>query len=168
MNLTLEQFQATRTWCDDLRAHFNLDGLGAGYLYVASQPGCGLYIEAPAGQNPYEPFHLGIGQRVWTSTDLAELERTLYDYGCQEGHCEVAAQSAIQAQQEKPAEPLTAFETAALRHLALGNHETLKDYGATLESLRKLGFATKRGTSWRLTNDGLKRLAHQIRGVDEL
>jgi hypothetical protein len=87
--LTFEQFQATRIWCDDLGkttlSDASLEGV-PGFLYVDS-----LYIDAPAGGSMPDLYHLHIGCDEWTSGNLEELERTLYQFGVDEGHCDAEA-----------------------------------------------------------------------------
>ena len=86
VNVTFEQFQASRAWHDDLSktslSDASLEDV-SGFLYVDS-----LYIEAPAGGAAPNLYHLQIGRDEWLSSDLEELERRLYEYGCNEGHCD--------------------------------------------------------------------------------
>ena len=85
--ITFEQFQATRTWHDDLSetllSDASIEGV-PGFLYVD-----GLYIDAPAGGAGPCLYHLQIGRDEWTSVNIEELERRLYEYGCSEGHCDI-------------------------------------------------------------------------------
>ena len=83
--LTFEEFQASRTWCDDLSktslSDASLEGV-AGYLYANS-----LYIDISVITGR-PMWHLQIGRDEWTNRTLEDLERRLYQYGCDEGHCE--------------------------------------------------------------------------------
>jgi hypothetical protein len=83
--MTFEQFQATRTWADNLGAVPGMD-LGfdepmAGYHYHG-----GLHIISHGGGAAPQAFELVIGNVIETSEDLTELERKLYAYGESEGH----------------------------------------------------------------------------------
>ena len=85
MSITFKQFQSTKTWYNDLSktalSDASLEDV-SGYLYVNS-----LYMDASA---PSGPYHLQIGRDEWLSDSLEELERKLYEYGCDEGHCDIA------------------------------------------------------------------------------
>ena len=83
--LTFEQFQATRTWFDNLGAGLSDASLEdvPGFRYVDY-----LYIDAPAGGAGPNLYHLHIANVETTSEDLESLERTLYDWACSEGYCD--------------------------------------------------------------------------------
>lgn len=78
--MTFEQFQATRTACADIGKAIgaDLDGVRGGYLYAGT-----LYIEAMQDGR----FYLPIGNVERIESTLDPLERDLYAYGCDEGHC---------------------------------------------------------------------------------
>jgi hypothetical protein len=84
---TFEQFQATRTACDDLGAHPNLapewfldaegnERTAAGFVYDGD-----CYIERLDDGR----FYLIIANMEWTDDDRAALERELYQWCVDEG-----------------------------------------------------------------------------------
>ena len=92
--MTFEQFQATKTHCDDLGAKLS-DARwedepvpAKGNLYLDA-----LYIEAiqphwPEAARKEGKWHLLIGRDEWITDDLESLERRLYDFAVSEGYCE--------------------------------------------------------------------------------
>jgi hypothetical protein len=87
--MTFQQFQATRTYCDDLGsalqdARWEDEPTGKGNLYV----GC-LYIEE---RQPHWPgdrdgkWFLLINRDEWISDDLEALERRLFQFAQDEGY----------------------------------------------------------------------------------
>jgi hypothetical protein len=82
--MTFQEFQATRTWADDLVA-----ALGPDIIYQPDRPGFhyagGLHIFAPGGGAAPNVYELVIGNEQTLSEDLTELERRLYEYGLGEG-----------------------------------------------------------------------------------
>src|SRR4051812_14132272 len=92
--LTFEQFQSTRTHCDDLGAkipdarwdHEPVPAKANIYLDA-------LYIEQVADHWPETArkagtWHLLIGRSEWISDDLESLERKLYEFAVSEGYCD--------------------------------------------------------------------------------
>ncbi len=81
--MTFEQFQATRTHCDDICKALNFDLGGEnpeGNLYLGV-----LYIEHVNEAWPEEvqrdgQWHLLLGRDEWVTDDLEELELRLYDW----------------------------------------------------------------------------------------
>lgn len=85
--MTFEQFQATRTWSDDLAAAAQSaqwgDGTSSGQVYTDGL--CiesALHIEGATGE-----YVLTIGN-VQKFGDLEPLERDLYDFAVSEGYFE--------------------------------------------------------------------------------
>lgn len=94
--MTFEEFQATRTRCEDLGKALrdcvwdNDPAPGSGYLYKGD-----LLIEDVKDHWAEETkirgkYQLLIGHMVHISNDLAELERRLYDFAISEKNSEPA------------------------------------------------------------------------------
>lgn len=87
--LTFEQFQATRRECADLGAVLADEAeFSDGFLYIGK-----LYIEKttfPAGK-----YHLTVERDDFLSDDLGQLERRLYDFGCDAGYMDATSEDAI-------------------------------------------------------------------------
>ena len=90
--MTFEQFQSTRTECDDLGAV-----LSNGFWDDAEKPAkgfiyCGnLYIEKvqdhwPAAAKSAGQYHLLIANCEWIDYELAPLERRLYEFAVSAGY----------------------------------------------------------------------------------
>ena len=101
--MTFEQFQSTRTHCDDLGAAlndaiFDADGhKGIGNLYL----GC-LYIERvqdwwPQAARDHGDWCLLIERDQWISHDLVALERRLYEFALSEGYTVKRAENTYKA-----------------------------------------------------------------------
>lgn len=89
--ITFEQFQATRTHCDDLGKTLN-DAAFEDYAKPASGNiylGC-LCIEAFEGE-----WVLTIGNTSGRSADLEALERDLFEFAKSEGHCAAHAEQTL-------------------------------------------------------------------------
>ena len=90
--MTFEQFQATRTDCDDLGAVLS-DGFwddaekpAKGFIYL----GC-LFIEKvqdhwPDASKAEGKYHLIIERSEWITDDLESLERRLYAFADSDGY----------------------------------------------------------------------------------
>ena len=96
--LTFAQFRATRVECDDLGIALGDATLAeqgaAGFLYLSKPPNeqgytGGLYIEN-AGIDDAGPdiYRLVLGDDEEETTDLAGLERRLYQFAIADGHIE--------------------------------------------------------------------------------
>jgi hypothetical protein len=92
--MTFEQFQATRTWSEDLKAvssdpdNWADDVTPKGNLYLGS-----LYIQHvepfwPADARAEGEWYLLLGRDEWITNDLTALERRLYDWAKSEGYFE--------------------------------------------------------------------------------
>jgi hypothetical protein len=98
--MTFEQFQATRTYCDDLGAKLK-DGRweggpnGKGNVYVDS-----LYIEDVSdNRNMHANWYLELGHAEGgLCDDLAALEHKLYDWAVSAGYCDDAPANKTQAE----------------------------------------------------------------------
>jgi hypothetical protein len=92
--MTFEQFQATRTWCEDLSGIADWWDEGEkpkGNLYI----GC-LLIEHVEPDWPQEArdegeWHLLLNNCEWITNDLTALERRLYDWAVSEGYFDEVA-----------------------------------------------------------------------------
>ena len=92
--MTFEQFQATRTWSEDLAAVLSSDNWANDYGEVTPKGnlylGC-LYIEGgqdwwPQDTKDRGDWYLLLGRDEWISNDLTALERRLYDWAVSEGY----------------------------------------------------------------------------------
>jgi len=95
--MTFEQFQATRTWSDDLAAVIedecfvdpaHPERKEQGNVYLGA-----LYIDRV--QSWWLPeakaqggWHLIIDRSEWITNDLETLERKLYEFAAVEGYCD--------------------------------------------------------------------------------
>jgi diketogulonate reductase-like aldo/keto reductase len=89
--MTLEQFVATKTWCDDLGtklsdARWEGEPNARGWLYLDS-----LYIEEvqdhwPAESKKRGKWHLLIGRDEQITNDLPVLEKQLWEFAKSEGY----------------------------------------------------------------------------------
>jgi hypothetical protein len=90
--MTIEQFRASRQWCDDLGAKlkdasFEQDGKKArGWIYLDA-----LFIERvendwPEATRRRGDWHLILGNAEYISFDIFELERRLFDWAVSEGY----------------------------------------------------------------------------------
>jgi hypothetical protein len=80
--MTFEQFQTTRKWTDDLGEAIGAD-FGekvSGFVYAGN-----LHIIARAGGAYPDFYELIIYRDSTVSEHLENLERKLYDFGCEEG-----------------------------------------------------------------------------------
>ena len=79
--MTLEQFQASRKWVDDITAVVDIgaDEPQPGFVYAGD-----LHIFGMGGGAAPDQYLLVIGNSQKVSADLDELERDLYEYGCAE------------------------------------------------------------------------------------
>jgi hypothetical protein len=80
--MTLEQFQATRKWSDDVSKTTGYDyGEGlSGFVYAQ-----GLHILAMGGGAAPDEYQLLIMGEEKVSPNLEELERDLYQFGVEDG-----------------------------------------------------------------------------------
>ena len=92
--MTFEQFQATKTYCDDIGTKLD-DGRpeeapkAVGNVYLDT-----LYIEQvqdhwPEAARNAGKWNLIIGNQEWISDDLESLEHKLYDFAVSEGYFDV-------------------------------------------------------------------------------
>ena len=80
--MTLEQFQQTRRWVDDVNEIVGMasDEPASGFVYEGD-----LHIFAMGGGAAPADYLLVIGNQQKVSEDLKALERDLYEFGCSEG-----------------------------------------------------------------------------------
>jgi hypothetical protein len=101
--MTLEQFRATKQWCDDLVAKLQDQVFIIGRDEIEPTP-CGfvyldcLFIEKvlpnwPEATRARGGWHLLINRSDWISDDLAKLEAILFEWASGEGY-EIPAGSA--------------------------------------------------------------------------
>lgn len=74
---TFEEWQATRKAVEDMSAHFGGDEPQPGFEY---EPGAIMDTGGKdAHGQPFPRYHLIIERSEWTSDNLADLERILWD-----------------------------------------------------------------------------------------
>ena len=78
--MTFEEFQKTRTYCQDLRPITEFDESRDGYVYTYKYPNgdswTGLYIEMSEDGG----YYLILDNQDWITSDLESLERKLFEY----------------------------------------------------------------------------------------
>jgi hypothetical protein len=99
MTMTFEQFQASKTWCDDLPNELVNSNEGErkprGWLYVGS-----LYVEQVTNEWPENcrdegGWYLLLERDEWITDDLEALERKLYAWAMSSGWADVGINDLI-------------------------------------------------------------------------